>query len=85
MIPGILPVKCYNGILYACGILHILFALINTNKHFWCRCWGNNWRKDFDTIADINANLVITSFCGITPILLNCGKDRTTEAVLTFR
>jgi hypothetical protein len=32
MIPGILPVKCYNGILCACGILPILFALINTNN-----------------------------------------------------
>ena len=31
MILGILPVKCYNGILCACGILHILSALINTN------------------------------------------------------
>ena len=27
MIPRILPVKCYNGIICACGILHILFAL----------------------------------------------------------
>jgi hypothetical protein len=31
MIPRILLVKCYNGILCTCGILHILFALINTN------------------------------------------------------
>jgi len=33
MIPAILPVKCYNGILCACGILYIRFALINTNTH----------------------------------------------------
>ena len=46
MIPRILSVKCYNGILCACGILHILFALINTNKHFWHYCRGNNWGKD---------------------------------------
>ena len=32
MIPEILPVKCYNGIMCTCRILHILFALINTNK-----------------------------------------------------
>ena len=50
---------------------------------FWRRCWGNNWCKDFDTSL-IYANLVITSFCGITPVLLNCGKDRTTDAVATF-
>jgi len=81
-IPGILSVKCYNGIVCACGILHILFAL-NTNKHFWCRCWESNRCKDFDTSL-ISANLVITSFCGITPVLLNCGKDRTTDAVTTF-
>jgi hypothetical protein len=31
MISRILPVKCYNGILCACGILYILFELINTN------------------------------------------------------
>jgi hypothetical protein len=31
MISEILPVKYYNGIMCACGILHILFALINTN------------------------------------------------------
>jgi hypothetical protein len=35
-IPGILPVKCYNGILCACEILHILFALINTNTCVSC-------------------------------------------------
>ena len=33
----------------------------------------------------IYANLVITSFCGITHVLLNCGKDRTTDAIVTFR
>ena len=47
-------------------------------------CWGNNWRKDFDTSL-ISANLVITSFLGITHVLLNCGKGRTTDAVATFR
>ena len=26
MIPGILPVKCYNGLLCACEILHILIV-----------------------------------------------------------
>ena len=31
-IPRILLVKCYNGILCACKILHILFALINTDN-----------------------------------------------------
>jgi hypothetical protein len=34
MIPRILPVKCYNGILCAYRILHILFELINTNSVF---------------------------------------------------
>jgi hypothetical protein len=48
MIPRIFLVKCYNGILWAYGILHILFALINTNKHIWHRYWGNNWHKDLD-------------------------------------
>jgi hypothetical protein len=51
---------------------------------FWHRCWGNNWRKDFNTSL-ISANLVITSFSRITPILLNCGKDRTSEVISTFR
>ena len=66
MIPGILLVKCYNGIMCACIILHILFALINTNKHFWCHCRGHNWRKGLD-------HQHTTSFSRITPILLNCG------------
>ena len=51
---------------------------------FWCRCRGNNWRKDFDTSL-ISANLVITSFYRITHVLLNCGKDGTSDAVATFR
>ena len=33
----------------------------------------------------MSTNLVITSFSRITPVLLNCGKDRTTDAVATFR
>jgi hypothetical protein len=33
----------------------------------------------------MSTNLVITSFCGITPVLLNYGIDRTTHADLTFR
>ena len=61
-----------------------LCAFKNTNKLFWRCCRGNNWHKDFDTSL-ISANLVITSFCGITHVLLNCGKDRTTDAVATFR
>ena len=32
----------------------------------------------------MSTNLVITSFCGITPVLLNCEKHRTTDAVVTF-
>jgi hypothetical protein len=66
MIPKILPVKCYNGILCACGIFHILFALININKHFLRHCQGHNWYKDFD-------HQHTTSFSRITPVLLNCG------------
>jgi hypothetical protein len=45
---------------------------------------GNNWRKDFDTSL-MSANLVMTSFSRITFVLLNCGKDRTTNAIATFR
>ena len=33
----------------------------------------------------MSTNLVITSFCGITSVLLNCGIDRTIDAYLTFR
>ena len=50
---------------------------------FWHCCRGNSCRKDFDTSL-ISANLVMTIFCGITPVLLNCGKDKTTDAVVTF-
>ena len=32
MILGILSVKCYNGVLCACGILNIIFALTNVNS-----------------------------------------------------
>ena len=50
---------------------------------FWRCCRGNKWRKDFDTSL-MSANLVVTSFCGITPVLLNCEKHRTANAVVTF-
>ena len=60
-----------------------LYAFKIYQQAFWCYCRGNNWRKDFDTSL-MSANLVVTSFCGITPILLNCAKDRTTYTVLTF-
>ena len=33
----------------------------------------------------MSTNLVITGFSGITPVLSNCGKDRTTDAVVTFQ
>ena len=33
----------------------------------------------------MSTNLVVTSFCGITPVLLNCGKGRTLDAIATFR
>ena len=33
----------------------------------------------------MSTNLVITSFCGITLVLLNHGIDRTTDADSTFR
>jgi hypothetical protein len=32
----------------------------------------------------ISTNLVETSFCGITPVLLYCEIDRTTDVVSTF-
>jgi hypothetical protein len=33
----------------------------------------------------MSVNLVITSFRRIIPVLLNCGKDRTANVVVTFR
>jgi hypothetical protein len=35
-------------------------VLKNTNKHFWRRCQGNNWRKDL-------GHQHTTSFSRITP------------------
>ena len=32
----------------------------------------------------MSTNLVITSFSWITPVLLNCEKDRTIDAIVTF-
>jgi predicted membrane protein len=60
-------------------------------------CAFKNTNKFSDTIAGetigvkilililMSTNLVITSFCGITPVLLNYGINRTTHADLTFR
>ena len=76
----------YSGVNATTVSVHLriyLCAFKIYQQAFWCRCPGNNWRKDFDTSL-ISANLVITSFYRITHVLLNCGKDRTTDAVVTF-